>query len=468
MEPSNPSSAPDFLLSREYLLGLLAVDDGRWRELATVIADHPERPLLVQDLNRLADGDPRNQVRYKAKKILDHLVTTIATPLSDPPAGAARGTLIATLDRVEPDDRLRILRQFGTDHGPAGTDEILSWLDIEKEPRVLAGAIAQLAEIGTPALLDRIQPFLRHTNDRVVASAVEAMGHLDAQGAFHRVLPILLRDDNRVRANVLMVLHRTDKWAVLANLARMARHKDESYRASALWCLSRMKDEDIQDILLKMMQAEDSPELLEKQAKLLLEVGDAKTLPGLLALGRARPSRANLARRLMQQIATRLGMDLTRLDLPPAGRDTMPRLSLPSVGTPAIPPGSPPLARLGLVAAGVILSILTVYWMIPRGSEDAVEIPSHRPAITTAADPLPSGGPAEPSGKVRVRGQAIARKGSVLVLDREGTLYGCRRTDGRPWSRDRVGKEIMVEGRLHGWDRDHGFYRLDTAGGGEL
>ena len=85
--------------------------------------------------------------------------------------------------------------------------------------------------------------------------------------------------------------------------------------------------------------------------------------------------------------------------------------------------------------------------------------------LLIAPEDLPSGGPAEPSGPVKIRGQAIARRGPVLVLDREGTLYGCRRNDGRTWSKDRLGKETLVEGRLRGWDRDHGFYRVDALGG---
>lgn len=482
-------------LSPEGLEALVQSGDLPWREISIHIAAHSDRALLVRELVRLSESASHVEVRYKAKKLLSRLggATVPGVPVANTTDEAPRiGELARTLGATEPAARLKTFRSFAEAHGADGADEFIACLHSQEDVTLVSSALAAFSRIAEARHIDALRFFLKHPSDRVVASAVESVGRIDPENAFTVVLPVILREDNRVRANVLMVLYRYQKWTVLANIQRMARSRNESYRASALWCLGQIRDEEVDEIVLSMIEAEESPELLEKQVELLCRIGGHRVVPGLTAMA-AQPARREIARQILARITMRedaaaasaspVSTATVALPSPAAAHGT--RLATRSserrglsserkaLGTARLKPAAAPdparadrgLAR-PVAALMVVLALFLVRILVPSSTPDDVsEVTSKGPASKVSERRAWIAGTPSASGPAhRILGTVVGVRGDYVLVKKDGLLYACRKADGSSWKPLEAGQELLVQGKVAGWDPDHGFYRIEVEG----
>ena len=449
---------------------------GGWRELVVALRALPNLAALVVELERIAEADAEDEVRYKARKTLSVLGerpaarANVSGKIAIPPP---LGKLAGELQGRDAEARGRVLERFAQAHRAAGVDELVAQLGVETDPAVLSAVVRLVGTCGSPSHLRDLRPFLSHANQRVVANAVEAMGRLDEGAALPMVLPALVADDHRVRANVLMVLYGTWKPEVLAYLSRMTVSPKESYRASAIWCLGQIEDVQADEALAQMLSTEESADLADTIFQVFATKRGAAAIPLLLRVTQDLPHRAGQARAAVSAIAARTGVSgeqlqdmVGRMQHEPSGSPTglskrLQRITrsfravlLSQRARAANEASSRPIAvipdaasharRLAFVAAGVIALLVGMRLT----SEERA--PAPRPAAPRVEDAAAV--PVNPGGLARFVATVTDRADSTLVVEKDRTVYALHFKDARSAEGYAAGARVFVTARFRAWN----------------
>jgi hypothetical protein len=132
--------------------------------------------------------------------------------------------------------------------------QIVAWTDPKAPPRLLATAVAALADLDSPAAAEAASGLLAHPNDRVRANAVESLGSrhkrrggegTQSQGLLNALIELKSDSNHRVRANAI----RAQLFAAMAGvpcevdlireLTTMLTDTRPMHRLAALWLAGR-------------------------------------------------------------------------------------------------------------------------------------------------------------------------------------------------------------------------------------
>lgn len=147
--------------------------------------------------------------------------------------------------------------------------EMVSWLEAEEDPRVIASLVAALGLLGDEETVGVLRPYLEVQEDRVRANAAEAIGRL---GRPDLLAPLLWDTDGRTRANVLVAL-RTMPWVKLhPPLKDLATQEDARSKKCAIYAIVELARPEARP-LLKTLAADIDEDVHEKarQAMAILD-----------------------------------------------------------------------------------------------------------------------------------------------------------------------------------------------------
>lgn len=459
----------------------LTARDGSWRELSTELRGLPDPGSLLLELERLAETDPEVDVRYKARKLLAAL--SDRAPATGTPSGIIAippvlGRLAEQLQGRDADARVRVIERFAKAHRSAGVDELIPLLRSETDAAVLSVLVSIVGTSGNASHLRDLRPFLGHQNQRVVANAVEAMGRLDPGAALPMVLPVLVADDHRVRANVLIVLYKEWKPEVLAYLSRMTMSPKESYRASAVWCLGQIEDVEADETLVQMLASGGSGELSDSIFQVFANKRGVAAIPLLCRVVQDQPHFADRARSAISAIAARTGLTSEQLQDIVAKQHQEPVAAPSGLGqrlkritrtvravllserarkanqsatrpiTPVSADAEPESQRGLVIAASGGLALLVGLLLTGSTIEPA---PGTVRREATQSQAMASGS-VNPGGVARFVAVVRDRVDSMLVVEKDHTIYALTYKDVRDVDSFAADTRVFVTARYRNWN----------------
>jgi len=129
--------------------------------------------------------------------------------------------------------------------------------------------ISALGELGNKNTLPVLVKHLSDKNPRVIANTIEAMYKIGGLEVLPQFVPFTESDDNRVRANATKILANIGSEHIFHILEDMINSEKVSMRDSAVYVLCTLDSENLPFILLKLLEKETEPDILEKILKKL-------------------------------------------------------------------------------------------------------------------------------------------------------------------------------------------------------
>jgi HEAT repeat protein len=230
------------------LLDEMTTSDAVWmRDSALFALFHFGDPRAHRILRHVADRDPLERLRHKARHYLSRLLSdSVAAKPAEaatvdggetPPENALVVSRYAFLVQLlAPQRRISLLKleNLGKE------DETALWEMLSKEDDSynLALILSYLKKIGSAEHCERLLPFLRSADDRVRANAVEAVATIAPEAIQGHLVALVDDPHNRVRANAISALMRNLAFDPFPGLKSLAGDSREVYRRSALFVLS--------------------------------------------------------------------------------------------------------------------------------------------------------------------------------------------------------------------------------------
>lgn len=446
------------------------------------LSDFVHTPQVQQVVRLASETDPDSDVRYRARQLYSSAASYFKKP--------AHPEVVAYLRSYQETRRIDLaaLQQLQTNEDPAirlqgivvtlqmdgkeVVEPLLSIMEKEKDPWVLAGLIATVGKFGDAGHLPTISRFFNHESPRVVANAVSAAYSLSPEETFPLAVPLLSHQDHRVQANVLLILAERDQERFIGHLRLMAGSRKEAMRASALHCMRQVKSSSIEQILLEMFITERTTALVEKESQLLSEIATETSIPGLIRFAASKPEKVEPVRSILEATAKRLQWPEGLLESRIQEIQTLSKkLAEQGLAAPLRKSGEfriepPPSSRHSMLwkvtgFAALVIPIFIITWSA-KEQQDRASLQSKESALSKSKKSIsPKPTPSFEKGAFKsVTGSATILGGQQVVMKQGYTYYLFDFKDKyvlRPFESNQV---LTIDGRYQGWDEDVGAVRM--------
>lgn len=233
----------------ENVLAYLQSPDKALRRKALVMLARSGDPRALTFLDKLASEDPEAELRYYARKGIQHLRADLARK-GQAPARPPREpvnfrqvnpeALSKALEAPEEGTRLKAIRIVLDYDAKELLPRLLARLTLERSHQVLSSLAFAAGKLGTAEHASSLLPLLQHEDPRVRANAIEALDALGDNSVFVHLVPFLRDPDNRCRANAVLALRKYGKVNVFRTLEAMLRSSEVWMQDSATYCLGQM------------------------------------------------------------------------------------------------------------------------------------------------------------------------------------------------------------------------------------
>lgn len=186
----------------------------------------------------------------------------------------------------DPQGRLEAVLRVVQRQDRSKADALLTQLNSERDPRVLATLLLGLARLGDRRCLGAVAAHLRSPDRRVRANSVEALGVLGGADVQPMLVPFLQDPDNRVRANAVVALKDAQGVELTPVLLGMAQDSTELMRLSAVYALLELRREDLLPLLAQLAR-DPVPRVRKKALDSLRILGAAGMAAAASALAEA-------------------------------------------------------------------------------------------------------------------------------------------------------------------------------------
>lgn len=266
---------------------------------------------VIQALERVASTDSSEDIRYFARKALDHIrKQSQASGGTRPDAGVTPGNfeetgeIEAMLSSKDPKVRLEALQAVGKGGLKQFVPHLTRILQSKEHPVILAMTAKILGHIAGAVSIGLLSGLLDHEDPRVRANAVEGLGLTRSASAVPAIMQALRDTDNRVKANALTLLGKIGSVNVARILKEMLVSQKISHRESAVWAAGSLKGREITTALIEALMAGPGEETELKILESLSKREPAEFLPGLEKFSR-KPLQAG-SRRVLQALLSGL------------------------------------------------------------------------------------------------------------------------------------------------------------------
>lgn len=143
-------------------------------------------------------------------------------------------------------------------------DFVISVVQNERDPKVLARSVSLLGKIGNETHINILTEKLNTCTDRrVKANIIEALESIGGRRVYEFLNLMIDEQDNRVKANILIALGKYGDLRVFDLLSKMIKDPDSNMRASAAYALGKLGM--IQGIEPLMSALSDKDPIVRKQ-----------------------------------------------------------------------------------------------------------------------------------------------------------------------------------------------------------
>lgn len=279
------------------------------------------RPEVGEALRRRLDAETDEETRTRLAALVAPVASETPSPGAPPDPVEALATALrdGTFGSLPLPRQQGLLRALDTPARFRAARPAWQGLLTGKPHRaVLLELIHRCGELGEPADVQELSPFLRGAEPAVAAAAIKACGRLDLDQLLPTLNKLLQQDDPRVKAAALEVFLRSDKEGAIRYLATMARSTQPAIRRQALH-LFPLLDYPSAAPLLERMFADDPQDDLKVQAGFMIAANPS--LAGLQTLcrgccgegGEPREGFADLWEAALQGAAPVLGQEAKAL-----------------------------------------------------------------------------------------------------------------------------------------------------------
>lgn len=279
----------------EKLLTNLQEGDSDLKKLSIqALVRSPADGTIIRALERVASEDASEDIRYFARKALDHLKKQSATaPVSSPDSGGesapslqSDGDIASMLASKDPKIRLAGLQEVGKKGLKEFVPQLTGILQTKDHPVVLATAAKIIGHLAGASSIGLLSGLLDHSDPRVRANAIEGLGLTRSASAVPGIMQALRDSDNRVKANALTLLGKIGSVNVAKILKEMLLSQKVSHRESAIWASESLKGREITEALTGTLMAGPGEEMELKILQALSKREPAEYLPGLESFSR--------------------------------------------------------------------------------------------------------------------------------------------------------------------------------------
>ncbi|NLI78062.1 MAG: hypothetical protein GX442_16715 [Candidatus Riflebacteria bacterium] len=282
------------------------------------------RPEVGEALRRRLDAETDEETRARLAALVAPAAPEAPAPGApgappDPATALAAALRDGTFGSLPLPRQQGLLRALDTpDRFRAARPAWRGLLTGKPHRAVLLELIHRCGELGEPADVQELSPFLRAAEPAVAAAAIKACGRLDLDQLLPTLNKLLQQDDPRVKAAALEVFLRSDKEGAIRYLATMARSAQPAIRRQALH-LFPLLDFPSAAPLLERMFTDDPQDDLKVQAGFMIAANPS--LAGLQTLcrgccnerGEPREGFADLWEAALQGAAPVLGQEAKTL-----------------------------------------------------------------------------------------------------------------------------------------------------------
>jgi len=279
----------DEFLIKELEFDLKSPDLGTRRHALISMSNMSRSEPIFEIFRRVMTDDKHPEIQYLARKFFNEWRPTFEQqPVEQPQVftrsdvideGQVRQSFISKNRQI----KLEVAKQIIERRDKRALPMVVDALQKEDDPFVISALVKAVGAVGDTAQITVLQTYLKHEDSRVRANTVEGLDMIGDDLVFPILVPMLQDPDNRVKGNTIKALLGYDEDAARELIVKLARSTKEGRRASACFCLQVAEMPWVEEILLGMIQREESVDLLKTQCELLAEVG-SETSVGPLAV----------------------------------------------------------------------------------------------------------------------------------------------------------------------------------------
>lgn len=305
-------ASPD---ARERLAGL---------EAAAAHMSDPGIEGLVEVLSEL-DAEPR--VADAARALIDGVAARAAAEAPTPPTPTGVAELESSWVRLpprqlaakrlrarlaHPDERVRTeaLEHLRAHPVKALLPVVLDRLGAEDLPVVKASLVRTVGVLGSDAEVPRLASYLTHGNPHVVRAALLALHRLGGDEMLPLFLTLLARPDPRVQEQAVAALLRLGPDQLLSYVITMAKSSREDARSRALTLLERVNTPVVEDLVLDMLEREQSDRLIPREMFLLARTASPRSIGLIWTIRRRRPTLSEQFQLVLNKLSDRWNLSL--------------------------------------------------------------------------------------------------------------------------------------------------------------